>query len=146
MLIVDYIEVYVNCRLHELLARPGVVRRRRTLVAMPDAVAPIPTVLAGIPLPPVELAVLLRVAASTLQQWRAGTSSPTGWDERRIRLVGLLVDELRRKPTPAGIAAWFQIEHPQLGARPVDLLDDTAATAPLVDAAAGANRSSANQS
>ena len=112
---------------------------------MSGAVA-IPTVLAGIPLPPVELAVLLRVAASTLQQWRAGTSSPTGWDERRIRLVGLLVDELRNVAMPAGIAAWFQIEHPQLGARPVDLLDDTAATAPLVDAAAGANRSSTNQS
>ena len=119
------------------------MRRRRTLVVMPDAAA-IPTVLAGIPLPLVELAALLSVSASTLRQWRAGTSAPNGWDERRVRLVGLLVDELRRKPTRAGIAAWFQVEHPKLGARPVDLLDDTAATARLVDAAAGANRSSTN--
>jgi hypothetical protein len=113
---------------------------------MPDAVAPIPTVLTGSPLPPAELAALLGVAASTLQQWRAGTRSPTGWDERRVRLVGLLVDEQLSLSTPAEIAAWFQAEHPQLGARPVDLLDDTAATARLVDAAAGANRSSTNQS
>jgi hypothetical protein len=102
---------------------------------MPDAVAPIPAVLAGIPLPPVELAALLGVSASTLQQWRAGTSAPTGWDARRVRLVGLLVDELGNVSTPAGIAAWFDLEHPQLGARPVDLLDDTSATARLVDAA-----------
>ena len=112
---------------------------------MPDAAA-IPAVLAGIPLPTLELAALFGVSASTLQQWRAGSSAPTGWDERRVRLVGLLVDELRNVSTRAGIAAWFQVEHPQLGARPIDLLDDTSASMRLVDAAAAATRRSTNPS
>lgn len=50
---------------------------------------------------------------------------PTGEDERRLRVVARIVNQLRHSLTGPGVIDWF--EHPRTdldGSRPVDVLDD----------------------
>jgi hypothetical protein len=70
-----------------------------------------------------DVAELLGIAPRTLQRWLApGASVPAGEEESRVRLVAQLVNQLRHSFTPTGILAWFQRQHPWLGAAPIDLL------------------------
>jgi hypothetical protein len=64
-------------------------------------------------------------------------AAPTGDDDRRLRVVARLVNQLRHSLTGPGVVDWF--EHPRSdlgGARPVDLLDDPDRLEALLAAAA----------
>lgn len=71
------------------------------------------------------LAKLLGVPVRKLQRWLANDGAgPVGKDAARIRMVGQLVNQLRHSFTGPGVVAWFDREHPMIGQRPIDLLDD----------------------
>jgi hypothetical protein len=71
------------------------------------------------------LADLLRVSVRQLQRWLADDGpEPATDDAARIRAVGQLVNQLRHSFTGPGVVAWFYREHPLLGRRPIELLDD----------------------
>lgn len=90
-------------------------------------------------LPQSELAPLLGISTRQLQRWlAAGGPSPSGHDEARVRTVARLVNQLRHSFTAPGVPAWFRREHPQLGAAPIDLLDDPLDYPRLLAAARGA--------
>jgi hypothetical protein len=71
------------------------------------------------------LAELLGVSVRQLQRWLApdGTE-PAADDAARIRAVGQVVNQLRHSFTGPGVVAWFYRERPELGRRPIELLDD----------------------
>jgi hypothetical protein len=80
---------------------------------------------------------LLGVGLRTYQRWIAGATAPTGEDERRLRVVARLVNQLRHSLTGPGVIDWF--EHPRAdlaGARPVEVLDAADRLEPLLAAAA----------
>jgi len=69
------------------------------------------------------LADLLGVGKRTFQRWVAGTSSPSGDRERRLRIVARLVNHLRYALTPQGVIGWFERPREELDGRaPRDLL------------------------
>jgi hypothetical protein len=71
------------------------------------------------------LAHLLGVSVRQLQRWLAlDGPEPAADDAARIRAVGQVVNQLRHTFTGPGVVAWFYREHPVLGRRPVELLDD----------------------
>jgi uncharacterized protein (DUF2384 family) len=84
-------------------------------------------------------AELLGIGLRTYQRWvsdRAGTT-PSGDDERRLRVVARIVNQLRHSLTGPGVIDWF--EHPRSdlgGDRPVDLLGDPDRLEALLAAAA----------
>lgn len=89
--------------------------------------------------PQKSLAELLGVSVRQLQRWLAADGpAPAADDAARIRLVGQLVNQLRHTFTGPGVLAWFNRDHPVLGRRPVDLLDDPLAYPRLLDAATAA--------
>ena len=70
---------------------------------------------------------LLRVGVRTYQRWISdrGTSTPAGDDERRLRVVARMVNQLRHSLTGPGVIEWF--DHPRAdleGASPAEILDD----------------------
>jgi hypothetical protein len=72
-------------------------------------------------------AELLRVGVRTYQRWISGrgTSTPAGDDERRLRVVARIVNQLRHSLTGVGVVEWF--DHPRAdldGASPAAVLDD----------------------
>jgi uncharacterized protein (DUF2384 family) len=82
---------------------------------------------------------LLRVGVRTYQRWISDreTTTPTGEDERRLRVVARIVNQLRHSLTGPGVIEWF--EHPRADlddASPVDVLDDSDRLEPLLAAAA----------
>jgi hypothetical protein len=82
---------------------------------------------------------LLRVGVRTYQRWISDreTTTPTGDDERRLRVVARIANQLRHSLTGPGVIEWF--EHPRAdldGAAPVDVLDDSDRLEPLLAAAA----------
>jgi hypothetical protein len=82
---------------------------------------------------------LLRVSPRTYQRWVAerGASHPTGEDERRLRVVARLVNQLRHSLTGPGVIDWF--EHPRAdlgGSAPAEALSDPARLEALLAAAA----------
>lgn len=82
-------------------------------------------------------AELLGVSLRTYQRWVAGTTAPAGEDERRLRIVARLVNQLRHSLTAPGVLDWFR--HPRAdlgGAAPADALDDPDRLEPLLAAAA----------
>jgi len=85
------------------------------------------------------LADLLGVSVRQLQRWLVhdGTA-PTADDAARIRAVGQLANQLRHSFTGPGVVAWFYREHPVLGRRPIELLDDPLSYPRLLDAASAA--------
>jgi hypothetical protein len=82
---------------------------------------------------------LLRVGVRTYQRWISGreTSTPSGEDERRLRVVARIVNQLRHSLTGVGVVEWF--DHPRAdldGASPADVLDDPGRLELLLGAAA----------
>ncbi|HEY1568477.1 MAG TPA: hypothetical protein VGF68_15730 [Solirubrobacteraceae bacterium] len=84
-------------------------------------------------------AELLRVSPRTYQRWvsEQGSARPSGEDERRLRIVARIVNQLRHSLTGPGVVDWF--EHPRAdlgGAAPAAVLDDAEKLEPLITAAA----------
>jgi hypothetical protein len=82
---------------------------------------------------------LLRIGVRTYQRWvsNSETSSPSGEDERRLRVVARIVNQLRHSLTGPGVIEWF--DHPRAdlhGASPGEVLDDPDRLEPLLAAAA----------
>jgi uncharacterized protein (DUF2384 family) len=90
------------------------------------------------------LADLLGVSVRQLQRWLAhdGTE-PAADDAARIRIVAQVVNQLRHSFTGPGVVAWFHREHPLLGRRPSELLDDPLRYPALLAAATAARAMSA---
>ena len=84
-------------------------------------------------------AELLGVGLRTYQRWIAerNATTPGAADDRRLRVVARLVNQLRHSLTAPGVVDWF--EHPRAdlgGARPADLLGDPDRLEQLLGAAA----------
>ena len=84
-------------------------------------------------------AELLRVSPRTYQRWisEQGSARPGGEDERRLRIVARIVNQLRHSLTGPGVVDWF--EHPRAdlaGAAPAAVLDDPEQLELLIAAAA----------
>jgi hypothetical protein len=85
------------------------------------------------------LAGLLGVSVRQLQRWLTPDGpTPAANDAARIRAVGQVVNQLRHSFTGPGVTAWFYREHPVLGRRPVELLDDPLCYPQLFGAATAA--------
>lgn len=85
------------------------------------------------------LAELLGVSVRQLQRWLAEDGpEPAADDAARIRAVGQVVNQLRHSFTGPGVLAWFYREHPVLGQRPAELLDDPLRYPQLLGAATAA--------
>ncbi len=84
-------------------------------------------------------AQLLHVGARTYQRWIADrdATTPTAEDERRLRVVARIVNQLRHSLTGPGVVEWFG--HPRAdldGVSPAEVLDDTDRLESLLAAAA----------
>ena len=84
-------------------------------------------------------AELLRVGLRTYQRWisEREPTAPASEDERRLRVVARLVNQLRHSLTGPGVIEWF--EHPRAdldGASPADVLHDPQRLEQLLAAAA----------
>jgi hypothetical protein len=84
-------------------------------------------------------AALLHVSPRTYQRWVSDreTAHPSSEDERRLRIVARIVNQLRHSLTGPGVVEWFA--HPRTdleGATPSDVLDDPEKLEPLIAAAA----------
>jgi len=84
-------------------------------------------------------AELLGVGLRTFQRWiadRNGTT-PSAADDRRLRVVARIVNQLRHSLTAPGVVGWFEYPRADLGgARPAELLDDPGRLEQLLGAAA----------
>jgi hypothetical protein len=84
-------------------------------------------------------AQLLQVGVRTYQRWISDrdATTPTAEDERRLRVVARIVNQLRHSLTGPGALEWFG--HPRAdldGASPAEVLDDADRLEPLLAAAA----------
>jgi hypothetical protein len=84
-------------------------------------------------------AELLHVSLRTYQRWISDRepARPSGDDERRLRIVARIVNQLRHSLTGPGVVEWF--EHPRAdleGASPAGVLDDPEKLDLLIAAAA----------
>jgi uncharacterized protein (DUF2384 family) len=82
---------------------------------------------------------LLGVGLRTYQRWVSARepSAPSGDDDRRLRVVARIVNQLRHSLTGPGVVDWF--EHPRADLdqeRPLDLLQDPDRLEELLAAAA----------
>jgi transcriptional regulator with XRE-family HTH domain len=85
------------------------------------------------------LAELLGVSVRQLQRWLAEDGpEPAADDAARIRVVAQVVNQLRHSFTGPGVVAWFYREHPLLGRRPIELLDDPLSYPQVLGAATAA--------
>lgn len=85
------------------------------------------------------LADLLGVSVRQLQRWLGEDGpEPAADDAARIRAVGQLVNQLRHSFTGPGVVAWFYREHPLLGRRPIEALDDPLSFPQVLGAATAA--------
>jgi hypothetical protein len=87
---------------------------------------------------------LLHVSPRTYQRWISDRerTHPNGEDERRLRIVARIVNQLRHSLTGPGVVEWF--DHPRAdleGATPAEVLDDPEKLELLI-AAAAASRGS----
>jgi hypothetical protein len=72
-------------------------------------------------------AELLHVGLRTYQRWVSDreTTTPSGEDERRLRVVARIVNQLRHSLTGPGVVEWFERSRADLeGASPAETLDD----------------------
>jgi uncharacterized protein (DUF2384 family) len=92
-------------------------------------------------------AELLGVAERTFQRWVAekGATHPGPRDERRVRVLARVVNQLRHVLTGAGVVDWLEHPRPQLrGRRPADLLEDPAGVERLMGLVAAARGGAAS--
>lgn len=97
--------------------------------------------------PQQRLADLLGVEKRTFQRWisEKETSSPEFEDERRLRAIARLVNQLRHALTPIGVVDWFGRPRADLdGEPPAALLDQPDALLRLQVLAAGLRSSTAS--
>jgi hypothetical protein len=102
-----------------------------------DVVRWLDTALASVSQP--RKAELLDVSPRTYQRWISAQESvrPSADDERRLRIVARIVNQLRHSLTGPGVVDWF--EHPRAdlqGATPAGVLDDPDKLELLITAAA----------
>jgi hypothetical protein len=84
-------------------------------------------------------AELLHVSPRTYQRWVSDQESarPSGEDERRLRVVARIVNQLRHSLTGPGVVEWFEYPRADLsGATPSVVLDDPEKLELLITAAA----------
>jgi hypothetical protein len=84
-------------------------------------------------------AELLRVSPRTYQRWVSDAESarPSGEDERRLRVVARIVNQLRHSLTGPGVVEWFEYPRADLGgATPSAVLNDPERLELLITAAA----------
>lgn len=84
-------------------------------------------------------AELLHVSVRTYQRWTAerDPAHPTGDDERRLRMVARIVNQLRHSLTGPGVVEWFEHPRADLGeATPSEVIDDPTRLELLLAAAA----------
>jgi len=84
-------------------------------------------------------AELLGVSPRTYQRWMSDGEGarPSGKDERRLRIVARIVNQLRHSLTGPGVVEWFGYPRADLGgATPSGVLDDPAQLEALIAAAA----------
>lgn len=84
-------------------------------------------------------AELVGVGVRTFQRWTAarGATTPGGEDERRLRVVARIVNQLRHSLTGPGVVDWFAHPRSDLdGSRPLDVLADPTRLEALLAAAA----------
>jgi hypothetical protein len=84
-------------------------------------------------------AQLLHVGLRTYQRWVSDRESttPSGDEERRLRVVARIVNQLRHSLTGPGVVEWFERPRADLdGASPADALDDPDRLERLLAAAA----------
>lgn len=84
-------------------------------------------------------AELLRVSLRTYQRWISDRepAQPSGGDERRLRIVARIVNQLRHSLTGPGVVDWFDYPRADLGgASPSEVLDDPDKLELLIAAAA----------
>jgi hypothetical protein len=68
---------------------------------------------------------LLHVSLRTYQRWVAGTTKPSGDEERRLRVVARIVNQLRHSLTGPGVVEWFERSRADLdGVSPAGALED----------------------
>jgi DNA-binding transcriptional regulator YiaG len=94
--------------------------------------------------PQSRLAPLLGVGGRTLQRWvsESDATRPSGEDERRLRVVARLANQLRHGLTGRGVAAWFERPRIELeGRTPAELLGDEQAFPRLATLASSARSS-----
>src|ERR1700733_4358681 len=87
---------------------------------------------------------LLHVSPRTYQRWISDRerAHPSGEDERRLRIVARIVNQLRHSLTGPGVVEWF--DHPRAdleGATPAEVLDDPEKLELLITAAAASRGS-----
>lgn len=79
----------------------------------------------NINVPQTAWADLLRVTPRTFQRWISPNEAtrPQGEDEERLRLIALIVRNLRHALTGPGVIRWFQLPREELqGSTPLELL------------------------
>jgi hypothetical protein len=84
-------------------------------------------------------AELLHVSSRTYQRWVSEHESarPSSEDERRLRVVARIVNQLRHSLTGPGVVEWFDQPRADLdGETPAGVLDDPAKLEVLISAAA----------
>lgn len=91
-----------------------------------------------------QLADLLAVDKRTLQRWISTKEAalPGGEDERRLRVVARLVNQLRHALTPAGVIGWFERPRPELDDRAPSALLEAPDALPQLQALARGLRTS----
>ena len=89
-------------------------------------------------------AELLRVSPRTYQRWisERDSAQPSSDDERRLRVVARIVNQLRHSLTGPGVVDWFEYARADLdGETPSAALDDPDKLEPLIVAAAASRGS-----
>jgi hypothetical protein len=84
-------------------------------------------------------AQLLDVGLRTYQRWVSDreTTTPSGDEERRLRVVARIVNQLRHSLTGLGVVEWFERPRADLeGASPAETLEDPDRLEVLLAAAA----------
>jgi len=84
-------------------------------------------------------AELLGVSPRTYQRWisERESASPTGEEERRVRVMARIVNQLRHSLTGPGVVDWFEHSRADLGgSSPSQVLGDPDRLEPLLAAAA----------
>jgi hypothetical protein len=82
---------------------------------------------------------LLQISVRTYQRWMSDRDpvSPGGEDERRLRIVARIVNQLRHSLTGPGVLEWFDHARADLdGATPAEVIDDPGKLELLIAAAA----------